>query len=71
MSTPRQQPSWEKREGCGKVTMISCGVEISIAGGAEEMVRAYLHTLFFLFFSFLLIIRSLCLGTKSLMQPLL
>jgi len=41
-STPRQQPSWEKRGGRGKVTMISRGVEISIAGGGGEMVRAYL-----------------------------
>ena len=32
--------------------MISRGVEISIAGGGEEMVRAYLLVLFFSFFSF-------------------
>jgi len=38
-STPRQWPSWEKRGGWGKVTMISRGVEISIAGGGGEMVR--------------------------------
>ena len=31
--------------------MISCGVEISIAGGGEEMVRAYPLVVFF-FFSF-------------------
>jgi len=38
-STPRQKPLWGKRGGWGKVTMISRGVEISIAGGGEEMVR--------------------------------
>jgi len=38
-STPRQLPSWEKRGGWGIVTMISRGVEISIAGGGGEMVR--------------------------------
>jgi len=36
MSTPTQQPSWEKRGGWGKVTMISHGVEISIAEVAER-----------------------------------
>jgi len=49
-STPRQKPSWEKRGGWGKVTMISRGVEISIAGGGEEMVRAYPLVVFFSFF---------------------
>jgi len=50
-STPRQKLSWGKRGGWGKVTMISRGVEISIAGGGEEMVRAYLMVVsFFLFF---------------------
>ena len=39
-STPRQKPSWGKRGGWGKVTMISRGVEISIAGGVVAMVRA-------------------------------
>jgi len=38
-STPRQKPSWGKRGGWGKVTMISRGVEISIAGGVVGMVR--------------------------------
>jgi len=38
-STPRQKPSWGKRGGWGKVTMISRGVEISIAGGVVAMVR--------------------------------
>jgi len=38
-STPRQRPSWDKRGGWGKVTMISRGVEISIAGGGGEIVR--------------------------------
>ena len=38
-STPRQRPSWGKRGGWGKVTMISRGVEISIAGGVVAMVR--------------------------------
>jgi len=46
--------------------MISRGVEISIAGGGEEMVRAYLLVLFFFFFlsNYALFV----LGTKSLMQ---
>jgi len=39
-STARQWPSWEKRGGWGKVTMISRGVEISIAGEGGEIVRA-------------------------------
>jgi len=39
MSTPRQQPLWEKRGDWGKVAMISHGVEISIAGGVVAMVR--------------------------------
>jgi len=38
-STPRQKPSWGKRGGWGKVTMISRGVEISIAGGVVAMVH--------------------------------
>ena len=38
-STTRQKPSWGKRGGWGKVTMISRGVEISIAGGVVAMVR--------------------------------
>jgi len=46
--------------GWGNVTMISRGVEISIAGGAEEIVRAYLLVVFFFFF---LIKGSLFLGT--------
>ena len=50
-STPRQKPSWEKRGGCGKVAIISHGVEISIAGGVVAMVRGYPFVLFF--FSFL------------------
>ena len=41
-ATPRQEPSREKRGRWGRVTMISCGVEISIARGVGEMVRAYL-----------------------------
>ena len=55
-STPRQQPSWEKRGGCVKVTMISPGVEISIAGGGGEMVVVLslgrFFSFFFFFFSF-------------------
>jgi len=41
--------------------MISRGVEISIAGGGEEMVRTYLLVAFFLsfFFLFLFIMYSL------------
>jgi len=38
-STPRHKPSLGKRGGWGKVTMISRGVEISIAGGVVAMVR--------------------------------
>ena len=68
MSTPRQWPSWEMRGGWGKVTMISRSIEISIVGGAEEMVRAYLSVVFFFFFLFFVIMRYLFLGTKSLMQ---
>jgi len=49
--------------------MISRGVEISIAGGGGEMVRGLsLGRFFFLLFFFFVIIRSLFLGTKSLMQ---
>ena len=50
-STPRQSPSWEKRGGWGKVTMISGGVEISNTGGGGEMVRVLSLSGFF-FFSF-------------------
>jgi len=54
-STPRQKPLWEKRGGWGELTMISCGVAISIAGGGGEMVRGpSLACFFFLFFSFFL-----------------
>ena len=54
-STPRQKPRWGKRGGWGKVTMISSGVEISIAGGGGEMVRVlslgrFYFILFFFFF---------------------
>ena len=38
--------------GGGKVTMISHGVEISIAGGVGEMVRNQLLGAFFIFFIF-------------------
>ena len=44
--------------------MISRGVEISIAGGGGEMVRAPISWSFFFF----VIMRYLFLGTKSLMQ---
>jgi len=50
------------------VTMISRGVEISIAGGGGEMVRVLSLGRFFFFFFFFVIMRSLFLGTKSLMQ---
>jgi len=53
-STPRKWPLWEKRGGWGKVTMTSRGIEISIAGGGEEMVRAYPLVVFFFFFSFVI-----------------
>ena len=46
--------------------MISRGVEISIAGGGGEMVRVLSLGPFFFFF--FVIMRSLFLGTKSLMQ---
>ena len=49
------------------MTMISRGVEISIAGGGGEMVRV-LSLGYFFFFFFFVIMRSLFLGTKSLMQ---
>ena len=55
----------EERWG-GKVTMISCGVEISIAVGGGGMLRGHLFLVFFVFF--LVIMRSLFFGTKSLMQ---
>ena len=52
-SIPWQKPSWEKRGGGGRVTMISRGVEISIAGCVGEMVRGLLSGLsFFSFFFF-------------------
>jgi len=38
----------EERWG-GKVTMISCGVEISITGGGGEMLRRHLFLVFFVF----------------------
>jgi len=47
--------------------MISRGVEISIAGGGGEMVCG-LSLRDFFFLIFFVIIRSLFLGTKSLMQ---
>jgi len=50
------------------VTMISRGVEISIAGGGGEMVHVLSLGRFFLSFSFFVIMRYLFLGTKSLMQ---
>jgi len=46
--------------------MISRGVEISIAGGGGEMVCGL--SLGRVFFFFFVIMRSLFLGTKSLMQ---
>ena len=51
--------------------MISRGVEISMAGGGEEMVRAYLFVVFFSFFYFsifFVIMRDLFQGTNRLMQ---
>jgi len=49
--------------------MISSGVEISIAAGGGEMVRVLPLGRFFFFLFFLFVImRSLFLGTKSLMQ---
>jgi len=52
----------------GEVTMISRGVEISIAGGGGEMVRGLSLGRFLFFFFFFVMIRYLFLGTKSLMQ---
>ena len=63
-STPRQYPAWGKRGGWGKVTMISRGVEISIAGGVVAMVRVLSLGRFFFF----VIMCYLFLGTKGLMQ---
>jgi len=57
-STTRQERSWEKRGGWGKVTMNSRGVEISIAGGVREMVRDLSLGGFFPFF-FIVIMRYL------------
>ena len=53
-----------KRGGWGKVTMISRGVEISIAGGGGEMVRG-LSLGHFSFFFFFVIIRSLFFRYKK------
>jgi len=63
MSYPRQKPSWEKRSGWGKVTMISRGVEISVTGGEEEMVPAISWSTFFLF-SFLFLYQVLLVKVK-------
>ena len=41
---PRQQGHHRGGEGGGEVTMISRGVEVSIAGGVEEMERENLNT---------------------------
>src|ERR1700712_3147917 len=59
---PRPKPSEEGRGGgvCSslrvrgwmRLTMISHGVEISIAGGVEEMVRGQIPPPFFFFFLF-------------------
>ena len=49
------------------MTMISRGVEISIAGGVVAMVRVLPLGRFFFFF-FFVIMRYLFIGTKSLMQ---
>ena len=67
-STPRQWPSWEKRGGWGKVTMISRGVEISIAGDGGEMLRGLSlgHFFFFVFSFFFFVIKSLlCLKVQK------
>jgi len=45
--------------------MISHGVEISIAGGGEEMVCAYPLVIFSLFFFFFVIKSLLCLKLKK------
>jgi len=45
--------------------MISCGVEISIAGGGGEMVRAYLLVGFFFLFFFCNQIVIMFKGTKD------
>ena len=70
---PSRLPVTNTREGWGKVTMISHGVEISIAGGVEEMVHAYISGLFFFFFFFFFFLffcnhAFIFSGTKSLMQ---
>jgi len=48
--------------------MISRGVEISIAGGRGEMVRGLSLSDFLFIFYFFVIMSSLFLGTKGLMQ---
>ena len=48
-STPRPEPSWEQKGKWRKVTRISRGVEISIAGGGGEMVRGLSVDYFFFF----------------------
>jgi len=54
------------------VTMISCGVEISIAGGGGEMVCAYLLLGFFYFLFFIFYFNFIsclhCYGTRTPMQ---
>jgi len=54
MSTPRQWPSWEKRDVWEKVPLISSGVQISITGDGGEMVDGLslgqCFSLFFFFF---------------------
>ena len=66
MSTPRQQPLWEKKGHWGKVAMISRSVEISIAGCVVAMVRGLYFRPFFFFFFFFFVIKSLlCLKVQK------
>ena len=62
----KQRPS-EKGRG-GLPTMTSHGVEISIAGGVGEKVRAQPLGDSFFFSFFFYIMRSLFLGTRSFVQ---
>jgi len=67
MFTARQSQSWERRGGWGEVTMISHGVDISIAtGGGEIFGVLSLDRLFFLFLFLLLFLYHIfCVGYKN------
>jgi len=58
-------PPWEKRGGWEKVAMISQGVEISMAGGGEDMLSAY-RTVSFLFYYYLILYPVLLVKVQEL-----